>query len=73
MTEKELSEKLADMYFNAMKGEAVSMIHLFGIKYAEEIRNYSIKEIIEMSGLNPSYGTEVSKGMKLAKYVKPLI
>ncbi len=32
MTEKELSDKLADMYFNALKGEAVSMIHLFGIK-----------------------------------------
>jgi 5-methylcytosine-specific restriction protein B len=48
------------------------MIHLFGITYAEEISKHSIKEIIRMSELNPSYGTEVSKGIKLAKYVKPI-
>lgn len=70
MTEKELSETLAEMYNNALKGESVSMIHLFGIIYADEIKKYGVKEIVEGSGLNASYGTEVSKGIKLAKYVK---
>jgi len=69
MTEKELSNILADMYNNALKGESVSMIHMFGIKYADEIKKHGVKEIIERSGLNSSYATEVSKGMKLAKYV----
>ena len=69
MTEKELSEKLAEMYNNAIKGESVAMIHLFGIKYSEQIKEYSTKEIVERSGLRPSYSTEVSKGIKLAKFV----
>lgn len=69
MTEKELSNILADMYNNAVKGESVSMIHLFGIKYADEIKEHGVREIVERSGLNSSYATEVSKGMKLAKYV----
>jgi len=69
MTEKELSEILADMYNNSLKGESVAMIHLFGIKYSEQIKEYGIKEIVERSGLNASYATEVSKGIKLAKYV----
>ena len=71
MNSKELSKKLHDMYFNAPKGELVSMIHLFGIKYAEDLqkRNISIKEIVKDSGISSTYQTEISKGIKLAKYV----
>lgn len=32
MTLKELGEKLGEMYHNASAGDAVAMIHLFGIK-----------------------------------------
>lgn len=38
MTLQELGSALSQMYFESSKGEAVAMIHLFGIKYAEEIR-----------------------------------
>ncbi|MFI8605078.1 hypothetical protein ACIGCP_11480 [Cellulophaga baltica] len=71
MNSKELSKKLHEMYFNAPKGELVSMIHLFGIKYAEDLmeRNISIKEIVKDSGISSAYQTEISKGIKLAKYV----
>ena len=46
MTLSELGKKLSEMYNNANKGDTVAMIHLFGIKYANEIKqsNYS-KEI----------------------------
>ena len=37
MTLQELGQKLNEMYFNSEDGEAVAMIHLFGIKYASEI------------------------------------
>ncbi|EMS33587.1 hypothetical protein C943_04466 [Mariniradius saccharolyticus AK6] len=59
------------MYNNAQKGEAVAMIHLFGIKYAKQIHEgkYSIKDIIDISGIHKSFSTELSKGIKLAKYV----
>ena len=68
-----LTTILNDMYHNSPEGEAVAMIHLFGIKYAKEIKacDESMKQFAISSGINESYGTEVSKGVKLAKYVWP--
>jgi hypothetical protein len=73
MTTKELGRELREMYLNAPKGDAVAMIHLFGIIYADEISNFdnAKKEIIIESGISESYITELSKGIKLAKYVIP--
>lgn len=73
MTIKELGLELREMYLNAPKGDAVAMIHLFGIKYADEIINFenAKNEIIQVSGISQSYITELSKGIKLAKYVLP--
>jgi len=70
---QELGEKLHDMYFNSDDGEAVAMIHLFAIKYAEDIQasGESMKAIAVAAGIQESYGTEISKGVKLAKYVTP--
>ena len=71
MSIKELGEKLNEMYNNAPHGDAVAMIHLFGIKYSEQISKsgYSKKDIANSAGIQESYATEISKGMKLAKYV----
>jgi hypothetical protein len=73
MTLIELGTKLNEMYSNAPKGDAVAMIHLFGIKYANEIKKseYSKKDIIKQSGISTSYLTELTKGVKLAEYVIP--
>lgn len=38
MTLNELADTLSDMYQNAPHGDSVAMIHLFGIKYALEIK-----------------------------------
>lgn len=69
MNVKELSSILADMYNEAGDKEKVARIHLFGIKYGEEmIKNgISAGEIIKESGLNPSYATEVQKGIKIGR------
>ena len=71
MTINQLGVALSDMYHNAPKGEAVAMIHLFGIKYAEEIKQskFSKKEIAKAAKIRESFGTEISKGIKLAQYV----
>lgn len=69
MTTKELSDILEEMYKSAEKNEKVTMIHLFGIKYHSQIKEVGIKNIIEQSGIYSSYHTEISKGIKLAKYV----
>lgn len=75
MTLNELGSKLNEMYSNAPKGGSVAMIHLFGIKYASEIKEseYSKKDIIKQSGISASYLTELTKGVKLADYVIPKI
>ena len=71
MTKADLALELNKMYHNAPKGEKVSMIHLFGIKFSEEIKEcgYSTKEIAVAADINESYGTEISKGVKLGHYV----
>ena len=67
---EEASKILARKYRKAPDGEKVLSIHLFGIKYADEIRDMSLKDIVDRAGLPKSYKTEVRKGIKLAKYVE---
>ncbi|ODW62841.1 hypothetical protein BBL91_22300 [Vibrio parahaemolyticus] len=72
MTLNELGSTLEEMYQNAPENESVAMIHLFAIKYAEQIKNLntSCKSVAKAAGINESYGTEISKGIKLSKYVR---
>ena len=71
MTLNELSSILRYMYDNAPEGDQVAMIHLFGIKYVNEIRQsgYTPKDIVKNADMKESYKTEISKGIKLSKYV----
>ncbi len=70
-TLNELGSLLEEMYSNAPKKEQVTMIHLFGVKYAEDIQKVGIREVIEQSGIHSTYRTELNKAVKLAKYVNP--
>lgn len=68
----DLASKLREMYDEGEKNkEQVSMIHLFGIKYASVIEEnkYSINEILRYAQMRESYHTEIRKGMNLSKYV----
>ena len=73
MNNSELGSILHKMYFESIKGEAVAMIHLFAIKYAKDIKasGLSMKAMAKTGGLGESYGTEISKGVKLSEYVIP--
>ena len=73
MTPKELGDILSGMYDNAPENEATTKIHLFGIKYADDIRDCgaSVSEIVRQSILSNRYNAEVSKGVRLARYVVP--
>lgn len=70
MSEHELGELLRQSYDSAKRNEAVLQIHLFAIRYAEEIidNQYSVKAIAQEAGM-PGYVAELSKGLKLAKFV----
>ncbi|MEE0982573.1 MAG: hypothetical protein U0L38_00800 [Bacteroidales bacterium] len=71
MTLQDLANILSDMYNNAPQKDQVTMIHLFGIKYAKVIleNGYSKKEIIQKANLRGSYVTELNKGIRLSSYV----
>ena len=71
MTLAELGQTLGDAYQNAKEGEKVVTIHLFGIRYADQIEASGAiaKEIAKEAGIPDSYGTEIQKGVHLAKFV----
>ena len=74
MTIASLGAKLKGRYSRAAKGEKVTMIHLFAVENAQEITDSKVSAaaIVAEAGINKSYAAEVSKGVKLAKYVRPL-
>lgn len=73
MTEIELGTILKSMYDNALEKEKSTNIHLFGIKYADIIRDSKYKpiDIVRAAALPESYVVEINKGIKLSKYVIP--
>ena len=68
---EDLSELLKERYENALKKEQVANIHLFGIEYGEIIKknNYKVSELIKLAEMKKSYNVELSKGVKLSKFV----
>ncbi len=72
MTKQDLASELKSMYENVPKGDSTTMIRLFGIKYATELKNCesSMSKIAELSEVGVNYHAEISKGIRLGKYVK---
>jgi hypothetical protein len=69
MQVSELAEVLRERYEQAEKREVVLAIHLFGIEFASELGGHSINDIAEIGTGHRSYGTEIRKGIRLARYV----
>lgn len=69
---QELGQLLFKMYDEAPRKEQVTMIHLFGVKYSDDIQKEGVREVIEASGIHSTYRTELNKAIKLAKYVRPI-
>ncbi|MEG1395136.1 MAG: hypothetical protein RSD04_05225, partial [Clostridia bacterium] len=71
MSEYSLGQILKKMYEEAPNGDQVAQIHLFGVKYARvlESKRLNKKSILKSAGMPESYQTEISKGIRLAKYV----
>lgn len=69
MDAPKLGKLLRESYQNAAKGEKVTMIHLFGIKYSKEIKLCGVSEVIKEAGIFSTYSTELGKGIKLARHV----
>lgn len=67
----EAAQRLKDM---VQEGEATRrkalMVHLFGIKYAQELHQLNVREVVDLADLKYTWATEIQKGMKLAEYVE---
>ena len=61
---------LSDMYHNAPEGEMAVQVHLFGIKYTDQLNGLNPNYIAERATGYRSYGAEINKGRNLARYVK---
>ncbi len=66
MTEEELISELKRMYENAANKKQVASIHLFGIKYVNELKNKNLKNIAQKATTKESYYSEINKGMNLS-------
>ena len=69
MTLDQAARALRAMYDDPATGKAVS-VHLFGIRYAEQIQGLDAREIARRAAIPESYGTEIRKGITLAAYVR---
>lgn len=49
--------------------ERNTMIMLFGIKYADEIKSLDLNLICRHAAISENYSTEIRKALKLSKYV----
>lgn len=73
MTFEALVSALRELHSDAAKGEKVTAIHLFGIRYSLELSTFAMSDlskIAEDAGLSPKYGTEIRKMVRLSKYVE---
>ena len=70
MTVDEAARILRDMYDGASLGDKTVTVHLFAIRYGQDIRasRLSVQEISELA-LKKDYVATINDGIKLAKYV----
>ena len=73
MTPEDLAKMLSEMYAKGSKSrEKVTMVQLYGVKYAGEIEQCGVSPatIASMAQIPPSYGIDINSGKKLSKYVR---
>ena len=72
MNATKLAKTLSNMYHTAEEGEAATMVHLFGIRYCEQLQacGKTPHAIAQLARISYTYGTEIYKGIKLARYVE---
>lgn len=71
-SEQELGDTLRNMYKAGNNNHSqVASIHLFGLKYGQNIRanKLSVKNIVSRAGLSDNYIVEIYKGVKLSELI----
>ena len=66
----EAARLLGHVHATAPEGKKTVYIHLFAIKYADEIRNLSYTRLVDLSGIPTSYHIEIWRALNIAEYVQ---
>ena len=65
----EAAKILRNAYCQAPNGKKSTGLHLFGIKYADELSKVDLNQLIKKAGIRDSYYAEIRKGIRLSEYV----
>lgn len=65
----EAAKILRRAYRRAPEGRQATALHLFGIKYADDLASMPLKQLVEKAGIRDSYYAEIRKGIRLSEYV----
>ncbi len=68
MTDAALAQELRRLAEIAPRGEKMTYVELFGIKYADCLNRDNCQRIVDMSGIG-KLGPTVNMGRRLAQYV----
>ena len=69
MNINEAARSLSNAYHRSPEGRKVAGLHLFGMRYSNEIQNMPIGELLKKAGITrSSYKTEIRKGIVLGEY-----
>jgi hypothetical protein len=69
-----LGDALRELHRSFPAGEKTTAIHLFGVKYADQMEALTradLDRVSEAAGLKPIHGLELRKMVKLGRYVAP--
>ena len=66
----EAARLLRHAYASAPEGKKLVYIHLFAIKYADEIRNLSYTRLVDLSDIPTACHSEIWRALNLAEYVE---
>lgn len=72
MTIDEFAKELSKMYSGEDIVSKTTAIHMFGLKYADELEASGInkKDILQAAGMPDSYETEINKGIRIYKSIE---
>lgn len=66
----ELAAILHSAYHNAPDKAKVTAVHLFSIRYADELRHVVPSDLVKKADIPQSYNVEISNGINLAEYME---
>ena len=69
MTSNELTQELRAAANGAPSGGKVLTLNLFGIEFAEHLKDKNLPDLVERAGISRTFSSELRRGMRLSEFV----